>query len=50
MMQAPTAYDPYAHSQLALDRWAHVLERLAATGVLTATQARAYAATPLELA
>lgn len=50
LMQAPTAYDPYAHPQLALSRRAHVLDRLAATGTLTAAQAAAYAATPLSLA
>jgi hypothetical protein len=50
MMQAPTAYDPYTDPHLALARRAHVLDRLAATGVLTANQARAYATTPLDLA
>jgi penicillin-binding protein 1A len=50
LVQAPSAYDPVLHPQLALQRRAHVLERLAATSHLTPIQARHYAATPLQLA
>jgi penicillin-binding protein 1A len=50
LVQAPSAYDPLLHPQLALQRRTQVLDRLAATGHLTPTQARAAAAAPLELA
>lgn len=50
LVQAPSAYDPVLHPQLALQRRTHVLERLAATGHLTPAQARHYAVTPLQLA
>jgi len=45
--QAPTAYDPFKHFDLARERQSHVLSRLVATGVLTPAQAAAaYAETP----
>lgn len=45
--QAPTAYDPFKHFDLARARQSHVLARLVATGALTPAQAAAaYAATP----
>lgn len=45
--QAPSAYDPLKHYDLARIRQQHVLSRLVATGVLTPTQAAAaYAETP----
>lgn len=40
LVQAPSAYDPYTHADLARRRQAHVLDRLAATGVLTRAQAQ----------
>jgi penicillin-binding protein 1A len=50
LVQAPTAYDPIAHPDLATSRRAHVLDRLAATGSLTAAQAAAYSRAGLGLA
>lgn len=45
--QAPSAYDPFKHFDLARARQRHVLARLVATGVLSPTQAaQAYAETP----
>ncbi|MGN6330646.1 MAG: transglycosylase domain-containing protein [Motilibacteraceae bacterium] len=41
LVQAPSAYDPYAHRELARQRQRHVLDRLVATGVLSAAQADA---------
>ncbi|MGN6245356.1 MAG: transglycosylase domain-containing protein [Motilibacteraceae bacterium] len=41
LVQAPSAYDPYAHRELARQRQRHVLDRLVATGVLTTAQAEA---------
>jgi penicillin-binding protein 1A len=46
LVQAPSAYDPRAHPVLAREREAHVLGRLAATGTLTAAQAKAALAQP----
>lgn len=40
LVQAPSAYDPYIHADLARRRQAHVLDRLAATGVLPRAQAQ----------
>jgi penicillin-binding protein 1A len=50
LVQAPTAYDPVAHPDLATSRRAHVLDRLAATGSLSATQAALYSRSGLGLA
>ncbi|MDE3228986.1 MAG: transglycosylase domain-containing protein [Chloroflexota bacterium] len=45
--QAPSAYDPFAHHDLARMRQRHVLARLVAVGALTQAQAdQAYAQTP----
>jgi len=45
--QAPSAYDPLKHFDLARARQRHVLARLVATGVLSSTQAaQAWAETP----
>ncbi len=45
LVQAPSAYDPTAHFQLARQRQRHVLDRLVETGVFTKQQANAvYAA------
>lgn len=49
LVQAPSAYDPLTYPVLAREREAHVLGRLAATGTLTAAQARAALAQPLRL-
>jgi membrane peptidoglycan carboxypeptidase len=49
LVQAPTAYDPVQHPDLATSRRAHVLARLAATGHLTASQAARLGATSLGL-
>lgn len=46
LVQAPSAYDPYAHPQLAKKRQRHVLDRLVATHVLTPQQADAAYAAP----
>jgi penicillin-binding protein 1A len=39
LFQAPSAYDPFAHPELAKDRQAHVLDRLVAVGTLTQDEA-----------
>jgi len=49
LVQAPSAYDPYTHYDLAKRRQRHVLDRLVATGVLTPAQADAAYAAPLGL-
>ncbi|GAB2915809.1 hypothetical protein GCM10027047_11990 [Rhodococcus aerolatus] len=49
LVQAPSAYDPLAHLDLAVSRQGHVLDRLVATGVLTATQADTARTAPLGL-
>ncbi|HEY2666335.1 MAG TPA: biosynthetic peptidoglycan transglycosylase [Actinomycetota bacterium] len=38
LVQAPSAYDPYLHLDLARERQRHVVDRLVATKVLTAAQ------------
>lgn len=48
LVQAPSNYDPVDHLSLAKRRQHHVLERLVATGVLTAAQARAAYLAPLD--
>jgi membrane peptidoglycan carboxypeptidase len=47
LVNAPTAYDPTAHLQLARERQQHVLDRLVATHKLTRQQANAVYAEPL---
>jgi membrane peptidoglycan carboxypeptidase len=47
LVQAPTDYDPHGHLTLALERRAHVLQRLVATGVLSKARAAAIARQPL---
>lgn len=49
LVQAPSAYDPYAHLALARSRQRHVLDRLVATGALTPAQADAAYRAPLGL-
>jgi penicillin-binding protein 1A len=49
LVQAPTAYDPTLHPDLARSRRSHVLARLASTGHLPASEASRLAATPLGL-
>ena len=49
LVQAPSAYDPFAHPALARAREAHVLGRLAATGTLTRAQAERAYRQPLHL-
>jgi len=49
LVQAPSAYDPYAHLVLAKQRQRHVLDQLVATGSLSASQADAAFAAPLGL-
>lgn len=49
LVQAPSAYDPYIHLDLAKSRQRHVLDRLAATGILTRAQADSVYAEPLHL-
>lgn len=49
LLQAPTDYDPVDHSRAALLRRHHVLDRLAATGVLTRAEMAAYDGLSLEL-
>ena len=49
LVQAPSAYDPYTHLNLAKSRQRHVLDRLVATRVLTSRQADAAYAAPLGL-
>jgi penicillin-binding protein 1A len=49
LVQAPTAYDPVNHLDLAKQRQRHVLDRLVATGALSSAQADAVFAAPLQL-
>lgn len=49
LVQAPSAYDPLAHLDLARQRQRHVLDRLVATGTLSASQADAAFNAPLHL-
>lgn len=49
LVQAPSAYDPYVHPDLARSRQRHVLGRLAAVGALSRSEADAAASTPLNL-
>jgi membrane peptidoglycan carboxypeptidase len=49
LVQAPSAYDPYNHHDLAKSRQRHVLDRLVATHTLTAAQANAAFTNPLHL-
>jgi membrane peptidoglycan carboxypeptidase len=49
LVQAPSAYDPLRHPALARARQRYVLGRLAATGRISATRARAAAREPLRL-
>ncbi|MEO9221914.1 MAG: biosynthetic peptidoglycan transglycosylase [Mycobacteriaceae bacterium] len=49
LVQAPSAYDPYAHLDLAKQRQRHVLDQLVATGSLSPSQADAAFAAPLGL-
>ena len=47
LVQAPSAYDPYLHLDLARERQRHVIDRLVATHVLTLAQGDAAFAEPL---
>jgi penicillin-binding protein 1A len=49
LLQAPTDYDPVDHPHMALLRRHYVLDRLVATGVLTAPEAATYDRQSLEL-
>ncbi len=49
LVQAPSAYDPIEHLGAARLRQRHVLNRLVATGVITAAEADAAFAAPLHL-
>ncbi|MCF6735903.1 biosynthetic peptidoglycan transglycosylase [Blastococcus sp. KM273129] len=49
LVQAPSAYDPLAHPELAAARQAHVLDRLVDVGTLTRADAGAIAAEPWHL-
>ncbi|WP_236831735.1 biosynthetic peptidoglycan transglycosylase [Blastococcus sp. KM273128] len=49
LVQAPSAYDPLAHPELAAARQGHVLDRLVAVGTLTRAEADAIAAEPWHL-
>lgn len=49
LVEAPSAYDPLIHLDLAKQRQQHVLNRLVATGHLTQAQSRTFAAAPLGL-
>src|SRR3954453_19134982 len=49
LFQAPTAYDPIAHPDLAAQRQAHVLDRLVAVGTLTQDDANDIAAADWDL-
>ena len=49
LVQAPSAYDPYSHPDLAKSRQRHVLDRLVATHALTAAQADSAFNSPLHL-
>lgn len=50
LVQAPSAYDPVAHPELATSRRGHVLDRLVATGALSAAEAGAIDRSGLQLA
>lgn len=50
LVQAPSAYDPLVHPELAKARQAHVLDRLVAVGTLARADADAIAAQPWRLA
>ena len=50
LLQSPTDYDPINHPQAAMQRRHHVLERLVATGALSASDAVQMDARELELA
>jgi membrane peptidoglycan carboxypeptidase len=47
LVQAPSAYDPYLHLDLARQRQRHVIDRLVATHVLTSAEGDAAFAEPL---
>lgn len=47
--QAPSAYDPITHLQLARERQRHVIDRLGAVGALSPARARSVFAAPLHL-
>jgi penicillin-binding protein 1A len=49
LFQAPSAYDPFLHPDLAATRQAHVLDRLVAVGTLSRTEADAIAAESWDL-
>jgi penicillin-binding protein 1A len=49
LVQAPSAYDPLQHFDLAKARQQHVLDRLVATGVLSTAEADAAFAAPVDL-
>jgi membrane peptidoglycan carboxypeptidase len=49
LVQAPSAYDPLNHLDLAKQRQRHVLDRLVAAGALSSAQANAVFAAPLQL-
>jgi len=49
LVQAPSAYDPMIHLSAGRLRQRHVLNRLVASGVLSAAQADAAFAAPLGL-
>jgi len=49
LVQAPSDYDPVNHPSLAAARQSHVLDRLVATGRLSAAEAATAAAAPLHL-
>lgn len=49
LVQAPSAYDPITHLTLGKQRQQHVLDRLAATGVLTTARADVAYGAPLGL-
>jgi membrane peptidoglycan carboxypeptidase len=49
LFQAPSAYDPFLHPDLAANRQAHVLNRLVDVGTLTRTEADAIAAADWDL-
>jgi len=48
LVQAPSAYDPLEHPDLARSREGHVMSRLVATGALTAHRAAAALAVPID--
>ena len=49
LFQAPSAYDPFLHPELAANRQAHVLNRLVAVGTLSRTEADEIAAQSWDL-